>query len=402
MPGIALSESPPQAEAAPYRHPFFADARIELHLRSFYLRRDNFDGSRSQAWAGGGWLDLQTGYLADFLKFGLVAYTSQPIVAPPDEGGTRLLTEDNDALNAIGQAYASAKVAGTLLTGGRQLVDTPLINPFDSRMIPITYEGITLSSLPGTSSKLAYTGGYLWKGKLRDSNDFESFTSILGIPDLDRGAIFGQVRYRPSEAFLISAMNYWIADVLNTGFVEAEYVFPARPDGVKYGLGFNSILQYGDAGDVGTAFTFQASARATAEYRGWLASIAVSSTGEAAAIQAPFGSKPNYTDLPQVSFERAGEDALVLGLTYDFEAMGWRGLTAGLHYGWGRNAIDPLTAAALPDQNELSLIAQFEVQTGPWKGLRLTTRYSDLISPPGGAHQPEVRLILDYTVLIAR
>jgi hypothetical protein len=35
---------------------FFRDSLLQFVARTYYLTRDNFDGSKSQAWSGGGWI----------------------------------------------------------------------------------------------------------------------------------------------------------------------------------------------------------------------------------------------------------------------------------------------------------------------------------------------------------
>ena len=68
---------------------FFRDSLVQYVARTYYLTRDNFDGSKSQAWAAGGWLAFRSGLIADMFGLQIAGYTSQPIFAPPDEGGTK-------------------------------------------------------------------------------------------------------------------------------------------------------------------------------------------------------------------------------------------------------------------------------------------------------------------------
>jgi hypothetical protein len=52
--GIVVQEEPRRDRLA--NSPFLSDTTLELHPRTYYFVRDNFDGSKNQAWAGGGWL----------------------------------------------------------------------------------------------------------------------------------------------------------------------------------------------------------------------------------------------------------------------------------------------------------------------------------------------------------
>ena len=75
-------------------------------------------------------------------------YTSQPIFAPLDEPGSRLLTPNQDPINVLGQVYGRVKLGDQEFRGGRLLVDTPLINPQDNRMVPNTFQGTIVTTLP--------------------------------------------------------------------------------------------------------------------------------------------------------------------------------------------------------------------------------------------------------------
>ncbi len=199
--------------------PFFRDALVQAVGRTYDLTRDNSNGTKTQGWAAGGWLAYRSGLIDDIFGVQAAFYTSQPFIAPSDEPGSKLLTSNQGALNVFGQAYARAQIYDQELRGGRQLVDTPLINPQDSRMVPNTFEGITLDTLPDKSRDYDYSAGYLTTIKQRDSNTFVSMSDAISGGDVsDRGAAFGMLRYRPFEALSTVLMNYYLPDFVNTGF----------------------------------------------------------------------------------------------------------------------------------------------------------------------------------------
>ena len=45
-------------------------------------------------------------------------------------------------------------------------------------------------------------------------------------------------------------------------------------------------------------------------YAGWTLFVAGSMTGDESKIFSPYGTKPNYTDMQQVSFDNANEKAI--------------------------------------------------------------------------------------------
>src|SRR3954454_12508429 len=126
-----------------WQHPtdtpaFFRDSLLQIVARTYYLTRDNFNGSRAQAFTGGGWIAFRSGLIGNVFGMHAALYTSQKFFAPDGEGGTRLLTAEQDPINVVGQIYGRVQILDQELRGGRMLVDTPLINPSDNRMVPNT------------------------------------------------------------------------------------------------------------------------------------------------------------------------------------------------------------------------------------------------------------------------
>ena len=132
--------------------------------------------------------------------------------------------------------------------------------------------------------------------------------------------------------------------------------------------------------------------------------IAGSSTGDSSKIFSPFGGKPNYTDMQQVSFDNAGEQAIGGSAAYDFgyafSEYGVSGLSVGVWdtQGWG--AVTPSSGLRVADRNELDLWLQYRPTSGPLQGFRLKTQYSN-IWQQHDSHNPqsELRVVVDYTIL---
>ena len=172
---------------------FFRDSLVQVVARSYYLNRDNSDGSRSQAWTGGGWIAYRSGLIADHFGIHGALYTSQPLFADPNEGGTKLLNPQQEQLSMLGQAYGFAQFGDQELRGGRTLIDTPLINPQDNRMVPNSFESVMATTLPkakvATTTTRSATSG---PSKQRDSNDFIPLSdAIAGADVINRGAPYG-------------------------------------------------------------------------------------------------------------------------------------------------------------------------------------------------------------------
>jgi outer membrane porin, OprD family len=211
------------------------------------------------------------------------------------------------------------------IRGGRQLVDTPLINPQDNRMVPNTFEGATMVSLPDKDRDYDYSAGYLWTIKQRDSNDFIPMSDALAGSDVfNHGAAFGMIKYRPLSGLSLVAMDYNVQDMVNTALYDFK-----QPTGIpNWIIGANVIGQQSIGANLltGTAFeTYQSSAKVQMVYAGFTLFVAGSMTGQGSQIFSPYGTKPNYTDMQQASFDNANEKAIGGSLAYDFGTVGLPG-----------------------------------------------------------------------------
>src|SRR4029079_2875960 len=126
-----------------------------------------------------GWLAFRSGLIGDVFGVHAAVYTSQPIFAPSDQGGTLLLAPPQNSIGVLGQVYGRLQFGDQEFRGGRQLIDTPLINAQDNRMVPTTFEGAVFTKLPDNKRDYDYAVGYLWNVKQRDSNDFISMSDAL-------------------------------------------------------------------------------------------------------------------------------------------------------------------------------------------------------------------------------
>jgi len=121
-------------------------------------------------------------------QIGLVGYTSQKLYGPDDKDGTRLLASGQNAINVIGEAYASLKVLDQTLTGYRQIIHRPFNNAQDNRMVPNAFEAYTLT---GATKTVHYAGGYIDKIKTRNSNSSQPPTRPRERP-VSEGIGFGR------------------------------------------------------------------------------------------------------------------------------------------------------------------------------------------------------------------
>ena len=175
--------------------------------------------------------------------------------------------------------------------------------------------------------------------------------ALSGGDVVNHGAAFGMIKYRPIAGLSLTAMDYNVQDFVNTAFAQTEYDF-RQPKGVpNWILGANVISQRSVGANLltGASFeTYQASAKAQMLYAGWTVFVAGSITGQESKIFSQYGTKPNYTDMQQVSFDNANEKSFGGSIAYDFGTVGLSGLSGGAWYTVGWDAINPSTGFGNP------------------------------------------------------
>ena len=83
--------------------------------------------------------------------------------------------------------------------------------------------------------------------------------------------------------------------------------------------------------------------------------LAVTGNSSSEDLISPYGSYAGYNSVITNNYNRAGENGLRTGLSYDFEEVGLKGLSAFGNYVWGNGAVDSETEEDIPDWDELDL-----------------------------------------------
>jgi hypothetical protein len=359
---------------------FFRDTDLRLHLRTFYFDRHNPDLTQNQAWAIGGWLQYTSGWLADVFQVGATAYTSQPLYAPEDKDGTSLLAPGQEEITVpFGQAYARARWKDyAVLTAYRQSVNDGYIGPQDNRMIPNTFEGVTLH---GELCKVDYQVGYLWEMKPRNRDGFIPMSEQAGVAGSDEGVAFGSLAWHPTDHWEVFVGDYYTPDVFNIAY---GYVKHDRRLGhcakAEMGFQFTDQRSVGDEllGDFAT-WNAGAGARVVWDW-GLTLGAAVHATGSDANIRSPYGTWPGYLSLIETDFNRANEVAFGVGARFAFgksHRLHVPGLLLVLAYARGFERENPATGASLPDTGELDFDVTYDVPRVKGLQLRFRNAYVD-------------------------
>lgn len=379
--------------------PFFRDTEFTLHLRTFYQNVETKPGTYAEAWAGGGWLTLRSGWLSDTFSVGATGYTSQPLYAPTSREGTLLLEPDGQGFTVLGEAWAKLKYGDHVLTGYRQLVDVGYVNPYDGRMAPNTFEGAMVA---GRFGWLEYTGGYLTRMKPRNEDEFIPMSEAAGAGRTQEGAALAGFRLQPWQPFWVEASTIFTADTFNTAFLRTQYTHTLSDD-VTLSLG----IQYADQRSVGEALigrfqTWTVGARATLDFYGASVAPSFHRTGSGNDIQTPFGRWPGYLKLITKDFDLARQTAVGVRLGYDLGRVGAAGLTGRFFFADGMSAINPKSGKSEPSEREYDFDVIYEPPKGWLAGFSFRVRVG-LVQQNGVAGLfPDIRLIMNYELPVLR
>jgi len=367
---------------------------LNLRLRNFYFGRDRKTKQTIEAWAQGGELDFATPWWKDRLHLGATLHTSQKLYGPADKDGSRLLKPGQKSFTVLGQAYLEAQLYKHLsLKAYRQEFNLPYLNGLDTRMLPNTFESISLFDFSG--KQFVYKLAQTWGMKQRDADKFISMTEAAGIDGPDRAVSTAAARYTFSNGANVAMVNHYGRDFMNIFYTEGNS--RAR---TRMGMGFQFSAQYanqrsvGDqlGGDFDTSFW---GAKFAASRGGLLFTVARTSTTNNAGIRNDWGGDPSYISIIVENFNRAGEDAWLLGLSSDFSYFGDNGFSAFINYARGDTPDNGSNAS--PDQSELDLTLDYKPGTGLAKGLWFRLRGA-VVDQDGNNDNDlrEVHLIANY------
>ena len=254
------------------------------------IERDNGTKVRSNHVVGaiGGSLIYKSAILNGF-SFGTGLYTSQGLgnLDSTDaylyKGGKGLfsrydlLTDESINLTSLAQAYLQYTYEDTSMKVGRQIVRSFLTKSNDTKMIPNTFEGVTLKSR--AISDTAIHMAYLTKQKLRDHSDFHHVLAAGDDPDdpytlftqnddsamhfglglsklqergIDDRLVIAEVRNESVDDMVLT-MNYTaVPELVSSAMLQAEYRLYLA--GFTMIPGLRYMKQFDDgAGEIGGA-----------------------------------------------------------------------------------------------------------------------------------------------------
>src|SRR5262245_20944048 len=101
--GLLETSFPAVQEGMSKLPPFFRDTDLNVHFRTFYFNRQKDDGTASETWAMGGWIQYASGWLLDTFAMGTTYYLSVPLYAPDNSPGSLLVTHGQGKISVVGE-----------------------------------------------------------------------------------------------------------------------------------------------------------------------------------------------------------------------------------------------------------------------------------------------------------
>jgi hypothetical protein len=380
------------------------DTTFDVQLRSFYLDRENFDTSESQAWTLGGSAGFKTGYFGEVAAVGATVFTSQRLYGPHDKDGTQLLETGQKEYTVLGELYGQIRLTDEIIaTAGLHEIDTPFINTHDSLMTPNTFQLYAVQGAAGSTDEmnLRFGAGYVEKIKPRNSDDFQSMSLAAGAPaGVDRGVYVAGANFKDA-GLSIGAIDYYSDDIINIFYSETKFSLPIVDRlSLRFGAQYTDQRSTGDDLLTGKPFSTDqfglkvelALGPALLTTARTITAIGTLTDGKSGTdIRSPWGGYPGYTAVQIENFYRAGEDATLLRAAYNFPRV--TGLSI---YGLWAKGSTPHVANQYA-QTEYDLNLQWVAGTRMLKGLTLLARYGHVAQGgPSDQHENELRLVLYY------
>lgn len=382
------------AQASPYLGDVFREGKLDLQLRNYYFHRYREDDPDSETWAQGGSLSYYTSRWKNRLRLGTTLYTSQKLYGPADRDGAKLLKPGQESFSVLGEAYLEARLYRNLaLKAYRQKFLVPYLNGNDSRMVPNTFESVSLYDSSG--EHFVYGLAYTWRMKKRDSSNFISMTKAAGIDESDGAVTTVAGRYTLSNGANLGVVNHYGQDFMNIFYAEVNS--RSRPLG---GVGIQLSAQFTRQNSIGDELggdfdTHAWGAKLGISYNSLLLNLAHASTSSNAGIRSHWGGKPSYLSLMLKDFDRADESAWLVRLSSDFRYFGDHGFSGFINYARGDTPDHGSNAS--PDQSELDITLDYKPKAKKYKGLwfRLRGAFVDR-DGNSGEDLKDIRFIVNY------
>ncbi|MHC8329592.1 OprD family outer membrane porin [Pseudomonas sp. LB1P83] len=418
---------------------FIEDSKASVSSRTYYFDADNREGAKTPAnrqreTAEGLKFDYRSGFTQGVVGFG---FDAQAMVGIHLDGG-KGHHPDNNSFNpsdSDGSAESSwSRVAGNVKArlskteahyGGALQPNMPILIANDSRVLPQTFEGGTITSKE--IDNFTFNVGQLEHATGRASSNSTGLAVAGGTEDSN------QFRYAGADWAVTKelTLQYYYANLENyykQNFLGLVHVYPIAPNqSFKTDLRYFDSSSDGKNGDAGYQFNNNsgyAKERGVVDNKTWSATFTYTLGGSAFLLGhqrvsddggfvflnqgnvvdgrgrnegAGGASFYSFTDATVGSFIRAGENTSYGQYSYDFASLGVPGLKASAAYLYGQDIKATNGVGKDLNERETDLRVDYVIQTGPLKGFGTTLRHGMYRGNTSTLDQDQTRLIFNYT-----
>ncbi|UZD95139.1 OprD family porin [Pseudomonas corrugata] len=410
---------------------FIEDSKASVSSRTMYFDNDFREGTNDQREAATGLkFDYKSGFTQGVVGFGIDA---QALVGLHLDGGkghhpnnNSFTPSDTDGSAEQSWSRASGNVKALFSKteahlGGALAPNLPILVANDSRLLPQTFEGGTITSKE--IDNVTFNAGQLEHATGRASSNSTGL-AIAGGTEESNQFRYGGADWKVTKDLTLQYYYANLQDYYKQHFLGAVHVFP-----ISEGQSFKTDLRYFDSssdgrnGDATHFFTNNggyAKKPGEVDNKTWSAMFTYTLGGSAfllghqqvgddgGFVYLNQGSLPNegaggasfylFTDSMINGFVRAGENTTFGQYSYDFASAGVPGLKASIAYLYGDDIKSKTAGGSDSSEWERDMRLDYVVQQGPLKGFGTTLRHGAYRgSGTGIESQDQTRLIFNYT-----
>ncbi|WP_077044698.1 OprD family outer membrane porin [Pseudomonas sp. KK4] len=423
---------------------FIEDSKASVSSRTYYFDSDKREGSTSTAPSNAGnrqreaaeglKFDYQSGFTQGVVGFGIDA---QALVGIHLDGGRGHHPDNNSFTPSDSDGSAESewsRLAGNVKArfskteahlGGALQPNMPILIANDSRVLPQTFEGGTISSKE--IDNVTFNVGQLEHATGRASSNSTGL-SVAGATEDSNKFRYAGADWKVTKDLTLQYYYANLEDFYKQNFLGLVHVLPIAPNQTfKTDIRYFDSSSDGKNGDPGYRFNNNngyAKHLGEIDNKTWSATFTYTLGGSAFLLGhqrvsddggfvflnqgnvvdgrgrnegAGGASFYSFTDATVGSFIRAGENTTYGQYSYDFASLGVPGLKASIAYLDGRDI--KATSGVGKDLNEHETDARIDyvIQTGPLKGFGTTLRHGTYGGNTSTPDEDQTRLIFNYT-----
>ena len=377
---------------------FFDDSTLTGNIRSYFQSQDFERQADKSAYSLGGKLKLETGSLKGF-KAGTAYYGATDFDINRDVSGKPNLFPSS--IGTFGEAYLQYNNNATLIRIGRQLVDTPFMNPSDAHIAPVTF--LAYSLVNNSLENFKFTAMHITEVKRRQNNGFENtgkfITDRLGLtPDDTDGATVLGVKWEKGN-LKVQGWEYYYPDFYNLIYFQGDLKF-AEVSGIKPFLSIQAGKQFDIEGSLvgsidATAFGVKLGAEAGNANMTYAYNYLPENRGnfQNGGFVSPFSYATDALYTNSLDGGLTSKSSAFVGgahkwmITYDFSETIWSKFSYTF--------FDLIKSAGGKDSKEINIDLMYKFQ-GIFKGLSLRNRLAIVVSDRQSENLIENRIQMQY------